>query len=230
LLFWIDGITCLAAAGLLFWLVPARKIDTDHKDTSQEQKIESPWRDTFFIFLLLLMLCMGMVFVQVFSTWPLFLREVYSFLENQIGLLLAFNAFLIVLIEMPLIHKVENKNPLRVMALGALFLFAGFGIIPLNSSFLFIMFTVVLWTIGEMLIFPIMSSFIANRASDQNRGKYMGMYTFTFALSFVVGPAIGSFIYDHLGPNTLWFGIGVSGVIVLILFRLMYDYFRLSEK
>ncbi len=223
LLFWIDGVTCILAAVILVWLMPK----TDKKSSpiveSDDQPVRSPWRDMIFILLLLVMLYMGMAFVQVFSTWPLFLREINLFSEDRIGLLLAFNALVIVLFEMPLIHKIERKNPVRIMALGALFLFIGFSLTPVSSSYLFLLFTVLIWTIGEMLVFPVLAGFIANRASDSNRGQYMGMYTFTFALSFVFGPISGAYIYDNYGPYFLWFGIGIVGLAVLIIFRFIND-------
>jgi MFS family permease len=75
-----------------------------------------------------------------------------------------------------------------------------------------------------MLVFPIMSGFVANRAADSNRGKYMGMFTLTFAMSFVFGPATGAFIYAQFGPNTLWTGVAFVGIFILLFFRFVHAY------
>jgi len=100
-----------------------------------------------------------------------------------------------------------------IISLGAFLLFFGFTLTPLFHFYLFAALTVVIWTTGEMLVFPLLSGFIANRASDQNRGKYMGMTNFTFALSFVVGPVFGTAIYDHFGGTALWLSVGVIGLL-----------------
>jgi MFS family permease len=73
--------------------------------------------------------------------------------------------------------------------------------------------TLITWTLGEILVFPLLSSFVANRADETNRGRYMGFYTLTFAFALVFGPAAGAWIYDTLSPEILWFitgGVGLS--------------------
>ena len=52
---------------------------------------------------------MGFIFLQLFSTMPLFYKEIHSLSEVQIGVLLSVNGFLIFLLEMPLIHYI-GKN------------------------------------------------------------------------------------------------------------------------
>jgi MFS family permease len=181
----------------------------------------NPFRDKTFLFILMFMLILGTIFVQVFNTWPIYLKATLGLSEPDIGTLLALNALLIVLVEMPLIHRIEKKNPMGIISLGAFLLFFGFTITPLFASYLFIAFTVIIWTTGEMLVFPLLTSLIANRANDHNRGKYMGMTTFTFALSFVVGPLFGTAIYDHFGGTVLWISIGFIGTLAFAGFRML---------
>lgn len=100
------------------------------------------------------------------------------------------------------------------MAIGALLLCVGFGILPLGVSYFYVIITVVIWTFGEILIFPTLAASVSNQASDENLGKYMGMYSFAFSLAFAVAPAIGGFVYGHYSPRILWFGIGFCGIMV----------------
>ena len=128
------------------------------------------------------------------------MRQVCGFSENRIGLLLTINALMIVLFEMQLIHRIDKKDPLSMIALGTLFVAAGFGLLPLMRSYGFIAATTVLWTIGEMLIFPLSATFIAGRASSENSGAYMGLFTLTFSLSMVISPVSGTWVYNRFGP------------------------------
>jgi MFS family permease len=108
------------------------------------------------------------------------------------------------------------------MGLGGFLLLFGFSLLPLGNTFLFAAVTVVIWSTGEMLVFPFMAGFVSNRATDRNRGKYMGMFTFTFALSLVIGPALGTWVYDTYSPLILWYGIGLAGAFIWLGFVLLY--------
>jgi len=220
LLFWLDGLTCLLSAGI-FKLVFHQKTAFTPKAADAKSNARSPWGDKIFLLVLFLLLLMGLVFFQLFNSWPLFLRDRFGLLEDQIGLLLAVNAIFLVLVEMPVIHKLERFNPVKIITAGSLFLFAGFAILPLGFSFQFAIFTVLVWTVGEMMVFPLTSSFIANRASDQSRGRYMGMYTFTFSVAFVIGPMTGAWIYQNIGAVFLWELVGILGVITASGFLLV---------
>jgi len=119
-----------------------------------------------------------------------------------------------VLFEMVLVHSLSGRNPLKVSGLGAFLFCAGFALLPLGSGFAFVVFTVAIWTVGEMLVFPIVSSAVADRAPEETRGAYMGLLNLAFASAFVVAPLVGTWVYQNLGPRTLWYGCGVVGIIV----------------
>jgi len=214
LLFWVDGTTCILAA-VFFWKVlgPERQQNKPASGSS-EQKAVSPWIDTPFIFLLLLILGTGFMFTQFFSTWPLYLKNIFGLLEKNIGMLVALNTLIITFTEMPLIHLLEKRNIFHVMMAGTLLIFLGFALLPLGSGFYYAAFTVVIWTIGEMLVFPLAGGYIANRANDSNRGKYMGLFTFTFALSISFGPAAGGIVYQYFGPDFVWLLAAIGAPIV----------------
>ena len=221
LLFWADGVTCFLAALIIWRLLPQTTLHLRSEKNKWESSI-SPWKDFPYLLLLILFLYLGLVFYQVFNTWPVYLKEFYQLPESQIGLLMGFNALLIVLVEMPLIHRIERYNLIKIIAVGAFFLIAGFAMMPFGNTFDFALLTVLIWTIGEMLVFPLSVGFIANRADDRNRGRYMGMYTFTFAIAFVFGPFTGTMIYETFGPKFLWYGLGVIGIPVVFGFRLVH--------
>ncbi|RPI00343.1 MAG: MFS transporter [Calditrichaeota bacterium] len=212
-LFWVDGITS-ALAGFYLYFLHRRKTAVFTDEQPEEIKTRSPWRDAVYASVLLFMLLIGMLFYQIFNVWPLYLREIYHLAENQIGPLLAINGLLIVLIEMPLVHRLERAKPVRIIALGSLLICGGQSLLPFFSSYAWIALTVIIWTIGEMLCFPLMIAFIANRAGDKNRGAYMGMYSFTFSIAMVVSPIIGTWIYESMGPNSLWHIAGILGLVV----------------
>ncbi len=230
-IFWLDGLTCFGAAIMLYFFFRNRDFRYPAGPATTVPVLSrSPWQDHIFIAVLFLMFTLALMFTQLFNTWPLYLRSVLSYSEDRIGMLLGFNAFLIVLLEMPLIHRLEKLNHLKVMALGAVLLFWGFGLLPFSAQPWYIIFTVVVWSFGEMLVFPLVAGFIGNRASEEHRGKYMGLYTLSFSSAFIFGPAAGTWIYEHWGGNVLWYIALVLGGLVWIGFFIVHNLIRKEQN
>ncbi|HEV7785798.1 MAG TPA: MFS transporter [Thermoanaerobaculia bacterium] len=220
-LFVADGVTCLLATGLL-WLVPSGAEDAKAPRDRQSRAGSSPWRDGPFLAMMALMFLLATVVFQIVSTFPLTLRDLYSFSEARIGLILAVNTLIIVLFEMVLIHKLSGRgDTLERVGLGAFLVCAGLALLPLGSSFLFAAFTVMVWTMGEMLAFPIASAVVADRAEEGSLGRYMGVFNLTFATSYVAAPLIGTRVYQTWGPRVLWYGCGVVGALIWLGFHFL---------
>jgi MFS family permease len=73
-------------------------------------------------------------------------------------------------------------------------------------------------TFGEMLSMPLMGALIVGRSDPESRGSYMGMFSFAFSFSMVVGPAAGTAVYGRFGQNVLWFGCGAVGLLLFAAF------------
>ena len=204
-LFWVDGLTCLSAALLLAFLTRSQRHHTPAPHHEMEQiPRRHPIADIPFLAFWLVMLVYGMLFMQLLSTYPLYMNRELGYPESVIGLVFALNAILVTLIEMPLTTKFSHRSPLTV-ALWGIFLFGiGFTLMPLNTSGWFITLTVIIWSMGEILSFPQFSAMVALRAGPRSRGRYMGMYTLSFSTALVLGPALGGIVYEMAGPNILF--------------------------
>jgi len=204
-LFRIDaGASLLAAVLFAWWLrhhTPARPVA---QATAGPAERTSPLRDRVFLACIACMFLVALVFMQILSTWPLHLRDHYQLGEKQYGWLLAVNALLIVGVEMVLVHVLRGRRPLRVVALGALLIGTGFGLTGLGNSLVFAAFTVVIWTVGEMLESPLLMAFVSGRAGERSRGSYMGLYMLAWSIALLLAPVVGTSIWQDLGPNALW--------------------------
>ena len=230
LLFWVDGSTCLLAGAYLYYVYKHDLSAIKHISEEEKKSARFPWTDGIYLIMLFFLFINGMIFFQIFNSWPLDLRENYGLLENQIGPLMAINAILIIMLEMPLVHWLERFNPIKIIGIGAFLVAFGVSLLPFGDAYLWVAFTVVVWTVGEMLCFPLVIAFIANRSSDVNRGKYMGMFSFTFSVSMVVSPALGAWIYDIYGPKTLWYGIGLVGFFLFFGFVFINHLLTLEKQ
>ena len=161
----------------------------------------------------------GLIFSQLFSTFPLYMHSAFGFAENRIGQLLAINTIMIVLFEMVLLHSLKNVRPLKVIGAGALLTGLGFALTPLGRGFFYAALTVAVWTMGEMLSLPLLTAEISNRSSDQNRGRHMGLFARFFFPGLHARARWPAPEFTPLSPTALWFGCGGLGIILALGFQ-----------
>lgn len=210
-----DALTCWLAAVLLLVLLPRGRTAAASPAAAARGTARSPWADGPFLLLMGMVFLLASSFFQIFSTFPLYLKQAYGFPESRIGMLLGMNALLVVTFEMVLMHWAQQRNRLLLIAVGASLVCSGMAMLPLGSSAGFAILSTLIWTAGEMLSLPLMNALVADRAAAGSQGRYMGAYTMTFSAAFVVAPFTGTWVYERFGPETLWLGIGLLALPLL---------------
>ncbi len=224
-LFWVDGFTCISAAFLLKYLLGNKSKKTVFKNT-REQSDELPvlpYKDRDFIFFFILTTLGAMVFMQILWTVPVFFKEIYHWHESQIGMMTALNGAFVVIIEMPLIFRIENKKShlywirlgLITYALAYLcFLMPVAGLIAALSYMFFI-------SMGEIFVMPFSTSWVVAKAGNHNQGKYLAFYTLAYSVANVLAPLLATQIIGNWGYQALWMVlIAMSGLVYFGMFRL----------
>jgi predicted MFS family arabinose efflux permease len=213
-LFVVEGATCISAAVFLAVTVRDR---TPHEQAASRGGVVKTglpaWRDKRFVIFLVVIFVSGMAIFQIFSTVPLYLSDSYNMGEESIGLVFGFNAVLIVLFEMLIVKMFENRNKVRIIGAGCLLICFGLGLMGLGNTMVWALFTVLIWTVGEMLMLPFASGEVASLAGQGRSGEYMGWYTSTFSAAFVVGPPVGMAIYSRFGGPPLMIVVAALGPI-----------------
>jgi predicted MFS family arabinose efflux permease len=214
LLFWADALTCWAAAVMLAISFGRSGPAAAPVPAAEREVRRSPWRDGPFLLFLALIALMATVFFQILGTMPLYWREHLRLAEDGIGLLLALNTVIIVLVEMVFVRSLENRDPLRLVAFGTVLMCGGFALMPLGSGVWYVAATIVVWTVGEMLVMPQSNAFASLRAGAGGTGRYMGAYMLAFATAFVAAPLAGTTVYQRWGGDVLWLACGAAGVVL----------------
>jgi len=159
----------------------------------------------------------SMVFFQHESSLPLHLTRGLGLSERFYGSLFTVNTLLIVALEIPLNHATARWPYARSLGLGAALFTAGFGVYGVATTAAHIIAGTVVWTFGEMILLPSLTSYISEIAPPERRGEYMGLYTMAFSFAFMVGPWAGILTLDHWGPGALWsavFAIGAASTVM----------------
>jgi MFS family permease len=81
-----------------------------------------------------------------------------------------------------------------------------------------VIFLVILYTIGEMIIFPTASSYVAEIAPISQRGNYMSIYATSINIGLLLGPWAGAMVMHHFTSIGLWIACGVWGLLSVLIF------------
>ena len=217
-LFWVDAATSLLA-GLVLVLVPFRAPRHFHDPSAAPTA--SALSDRRLLFALAALLPILLVFFQHVSTMPLYLVDTLGFRPSVYGGLFFVNTLVIVLTEVRLNTLTAHWPFSRALAVGASLATLGFAGMAVARSLPAVVATVLLWTAGEMVLFPTASAYFSEISPPSRRGEYLGFYTMAFGLAFSVGPWLGTLVFERWGPVTLWaLCLPVGGLSVWSLSRL----------
>lgn len=224
LLFWVDGITNLSAAFLLYRLLkPSAQERKTETIATPSTKIVSAYKDKVYLWFIVCSFLFAACFFQLFTNFSVYLKRERGFSEPFIGFMMAANGLIIVLTEMVLIYRLEKrKTPLLFVVLGITltalsFLMLNFFRIDHMMALVFILMI----TFGEMFSMPFMNSFWIGRSDHSNRGQYAALYTMAWSAAQTFGPMFGARVADKAGFNTLWWILGSVCMLSVIGFNLL---------
>jgi MFS family permease len=165
----------------------------------------------------LVQMCATLIWVLL----SVYTKHNYGISERQYGLLPTTNALMVVFLQVAVTQVAKRFPPLRVLAVGALLYAAAVFSVAVGQSFLAFWLSMVIMTSGELLLVPTSSTFVANLAPADKRGRYMSIYGLTWGVSQGIGPVVGGMLSDSLGPKAPWVGGGFVGLLGMLGFLLM---------
>jgi predicted MFS family arabinose efflux permease len=226
LLFWVDGITNLLGAALLYFvLAPSRNVATEVKVKKVKITGRTAYKDSNYLIFIFLLFLFAMCFFQLFTTIPVFYKEEFHLSVLFIGMVMALNGLLIALFEMIIIFKLEGKRPLLHFISSGIVLIAIAYLmlnIPGVEKAILAIIIMLLFTLGEIISMPFMNSYWISRTLSHNRGQYAALYTVAWASAQAIGPFSGSLIAENFGYNILWFVTAGICFLIAILYRLLH--------
>ncbi|MEY3367868.1 MAG: hypothetical protein RI973_1023 [Bacteroidota bacterium] len=228
-LFWVDGLTCIFAA-IFFALVlkPKEKQGEAGEAAAGQEKpapvaVVSPYQDKPYLFFLLITTVSAIVFMQIISTLPVYFNREVHLTEAEIGALMALNGLLIVMLEMPVIFVMESRlGKVSSIGLGVLMYGVSYAILNLAPpGMLIAAVSMTVLSIGEIFNLPMANTYAMSRTTDANRGRYMGLFSMTWSVAHILGPAASFKVAEHLGFNALWYIVAGLSVAVYLGYWLL---------
>jgi MFS family permease len=145
-------------------------------------------------------------------------KHQYGVLENLYGWIPTTNALMVVLFQIAVTAFTRRFSPLPVMAAGALFYAIATTSVGVGQGFWAFEASMVVMTIGELILMPTASTYIANLAPADMRGRYMSFFSLSWGAASGLAPLIGGNLGDRLGPQVTWFAAGLVGVAAMLGF------------
>jgi MFS family permease len=205
-----DALTSLVFGALALAALP-EGVRARRGDERRGEAIRTIARDRAFLFFLVSSILGAFVYFQANATFPLHVKE--NGLSNaDYGLLISLNGLAIVLLELPFTSITQRFPAIPTLAVGSILVGLGFALNAWAESLAALAFTVLIWTIGEIVYAPVASAYVADIAPVHLRGRYQGAWGLMWGLAFMLGPGLGAVFFAWNG-DAFWLFCGVLGAL-----------------
>jgi MFS family permease len=205
-----DALTSIVFGILALAALP-EGVRTRRGEERRGEGIRTIARDRAFVFFLVSSILGAFVYFQANATFPLHVKE--NGLSNaDYGLLISLNGLAIVLLELPFTSITQRFPAIPTLAAGSILVGLGFALNAWAESLAALAFTVLIWTIGEIVYAPVASAYVADIAPVHLRGRYQGAWGLMWGLAFMLGPGLGAAFFAWNG-DAFWLFCGVLGVL-----------------
>ncbi|WP_457559382.1 MDR family MFS transporter [Candidatus Harpocratesius sp.] len=235
-LFILDAVASIITGILFFFAVPETKQEKNNLETKKEKskshlggykEILQDWKFLLFVVVSAIML---LVYQQMNTTLPVFLRDSYHFPNYMYGWLLSMNAIMVVLFQYGITRRIKKFSPFIVMAVGNLLYAVGFGMYGLFSSVPLFFIAMVIITIGEMIVTPFAQTIAANFAPEDKRGRYMAILQWTGLIPTIFGVLGAGIVMDQHNPLIIWGLAFLLSIIAALGYIMLHSIMKYSNN
>ena len=163
--------------------------------------------------------------VMLWALLSVYAKQNYGVPENYYGFIPTTNALMVVLFQVAVTRATQRYLPLPIMAIGTLIYALGVGSIAAGHGFWSFWLSFVVVTIGELMVMPTSTTFVANLAPIDKRGRYMGFFSLSQGAGRGIAPLLGGLLNDNIGPKAIWYGGGLIGLASAASYAVMGVYY-----
>lgn len=227
-LFILDAITSLIVAFIFFKMIPETNpaLKKVIKETNSLLHTLKEYggilKDKIFNIFLISSILMNFVYLQLYSTLSVYLRDTHGVSPANYGILMSINAIIVVFLQIWVSSKTSKQSPMMMMALGTFIYAIAFPIYGFASTYIMFILAIILITFGEMIVMPVATALVAKLAPEDMRGRYMAMFGFSWHIPSIGAPIIAGLVLDNLNPSLLWYLCGIIASVATLGFYLIH--------
>jgi MFS family permease len=211
-LFLVDAATTLGFAFVILARVP----ETRPRGLVHHPVLEGMakvFRDGPYVGFLVLNLLALVIFTQFQLAAPLDMAA-HGVGPAAFSFLMALNGVGVVILQPTLAPQLRRFDGAHLLAASALLFGLGFGVNALGGSLPLYAVGVALWTVGEVVGFPVASALVSDLAPAALRGRYQGAFSMTWGAAFTLSPLFGGEMLARYGGRSLWGACVMVGAAV----------------
>ena len=193
-------------------------VQAELKDTTQSTGFRAIFKDRKFLVFIgaftLTQICGAIMWVLL----AVYGKDNFKIPESQYGFIPMTNALMVVLFQIYITSITKNKPSLWMQSLGATIYALGVGSIAFGDSFWDFWISIIVITLGEMILVPMATTYVADLAPADMRGRYMSVFSLGWGVATGIGPVVGGFLNDQISPQAIWYGGGLIGILGALWF------------
>ena len=183
------------------------------------------FRDVFKLkhisFLLVLYFLIFLGFNIYYAVFPTHAANDLKWSITQLGIFYAVLSGIMVLVQGPVLRKALKKfSEEKLVIIGSLILAANF-ILFVSNSIVAVVGAVILFAVGNGLMWPSFMSILSRRAGTKLQGAVQGVAGSFGGLASIAGLTLGGFLYNSIGVTSFLISAGVILVVFAMSFRLL---------
>jgi len=194
-------------------------------DNENPKKLK--FRDVFKLkhipYLLVLYFLIFLGFNIFYASFPIHAAIGLKWSVTQLGIFYAVLSGIMVVIQGPVLRKALKKfSEQKLVIIGSVIL--GTNFILFMSNFTFVIYgAVILFALGNGLMWPSFMSILSKRAGTTLQGAVQGVAGSFGSLASIIGLILGGTLYNLIGATTFLVSAGVIFTAFIMSFRLLND-------
>jgi MFS family permease len=227
-LYIFDAVTYAGFALIVLAAVPSPRAETVTATDANGTGFRAVARDRLFLTVIAANIVLVVVGHTFFSNiLPPFAKAHTPVGPAEIGIIILVNTAFIVIAQIPAVRVVARMRRGRAFAAtSALFAVALLAVLPATLTQSELAATTILAGVAivlasaEIAHILVLGPLVAEMAPAHLLGRYLSLYSLTFAGSLALGPAIGGFLLQT-NPDAIWWGGALAAVLAgAVLLRL----------
>jgi predicted MFS family arabinose efflux permease len=133
-----------------------------------------------------------------------------------VGVLFFINALLVIVFEVPINLRMAHLSSSRALVAGFLLAGVGFFLMGFGEIGALLMLATVLWSLGEMIVFPGITHYISSISSRDTVDRNLGYYAAGVNIGVMLAPSLAFMLVSQPSLPSPWWLVG----FVLLLFAI----------
>ncbi|MFE6527003.1 MDR family MFS transporter [Streptomyces sp. NPDC057794] len=217
LLFAVNAIANAVAGAVVYRCVPETRPEAAQPPgEASGRRRTAVHRDPPFAVLLGSVLLLGLMFQQPLVALPLAMTE-QGRSPAEYGTVMMVNGLVIAVFQLPLSRLADRFRPERALAVATLLSGIGFGLTGAVHSLPGYAATVVLWSLGEIVVLPRCMTLVALLAPAHAQGRYQGRLLLVWSSAVALAPFLSSQLIEVSGTTAVWVACTALGLLAAAL-------------